>query len=405
MLSVEEARAAVALRARSLSPLTLPLENLRGLILAEDVVADLDLPPFDKALMDGYAVRSVDIAAGRTRLRVIDRVVAGEIPRFPIGQGEAVEIMTGAPMPEGADAVVMVEHSTRDGDFAWLDAPSGIVPGKNRLERGREMRRGDVVVRASTRLTPLAMGVMASVGKTRALVIPRPKAAIVSTGDELVDPDQTPGPGQIRNSNATTLRGLVQERGFEAEILPIARDNQASLTQSFSRGLEADVLLISGGVSAGKLDLVPEVLASLGVECVFHKVRIKPGKPIWFGVGPDRGDRPGTLVFGLPGNPMSSVVGFVLFVRDALEKMAGNTDFAGPRLVPLPLVAPFQHSGDRPTYHPARPLKAPRHGLELLVWSGSSDLRGATYADGLAVFPAGDRHYDSGEFVDFLPIV
>ena len=411
MISVEEANAAIAERTRPLPPRIVALDDLivSWTLLAEDVVADIDLPPFRKALMDGYAVRSRDIAQGTSRLRVVERIVAGQVPKLAVGPGEASEIMTGAPLPDGADAIVIVEHSRLEDGFVILDEPSGIEPGKHWMEPGREMRRGEVVLKSGTILTPLPRGLLASVGKTSALVIPAPSVAIVPTGDELVEPDRVPGPGQIRNSNATMLRAFVTGAGGRAEVLGIAPDDPVLLKECLRRGLESDVLLISGGVSAGKLDLVPETLASLGVERVFHRVRMKPGKPIWFGVGPERDDGPGTLVFGLPGNPMSSAVGFVLFVSQTLARLAGQEGADDPNWRklsrPVPLLNQFQHTGDRPTYHPARFIFGPgRMGLELLPWHGSSDLRGAAYATQFAIFPAGERLYEIGEAVDCVMI-
>jgi molybdopterin molybdotransferase len=234
---------------------------------------------------------------------------------------------------------------------------------------------------------------------------------VVPTGDELVEPDQVPGPGQIRNSNAVMLQSFAAAAGAEAETLAIAPDDSERLRTALARGLEGDVLLITGGVSAGKLDLVPETLERLGVMRVFHKIRLKPGKPLWFGVGPMREGASGTLVFGLPGNPVSGVVGFLLFVRPALETLAGkDTDAlanAGAAVPPMlcSLAGPFVHAGDRPTYHPARIASDEgRPCVELLDWAGSADLKTVAEADGFAIFAAGERTYEKGEIVGFLPL-
>jgi molybdopterin molybdotransferase len=229
---------------------------------------------------------------------------------------------------------------------------------------------------------------------------------IVPTGDELVEPEEVPGPGQIRNSNAVMLQSLASEYG-RVSVSAIVPDDIGKLRQMLEKGLEYDVMVVTGGVSAGQRDLVPGVLLQLGVKQIFHKVRLKPGKPLWFGVGPSRQGGQGTLVFGLPGNPVSSLVGFVLFIRPALLLLAGH---------PLPeapgqarLKKRFVHKGNRPTYHPARWLEHPKEAadkneIETLDWAGSADLLGLVRADGFAIFPEGDRVFHAGEIVRFHPL-
>lgn len=401
MLTVDEARSAVLDRAALLPARRTRLAEALGLTLAEDVAADIDLPPFDKALVDGYAVRAAELAALGGRLTLGEEIPAGQAPSRPLGPGEAAAIMTGAPLPEGADAVVMIERTRRDGQVVVVDGPDA-KPGQNRLSRGRELRQGDVVLRLGERLNPVRLGLLASVGRSEVLVHPRPRVAVVPTGDELVEPGQVPGPAQIRNSNATVLAALASVCQTEAESFPIARDEPETLRQALARGLDYDVLAITGGVSAGNRDLVPETLERLGVARVFHKLRLKPGKPLWFGVGPARGDRPGALVFGLPGNPVSGVVGFLLFVRPALAALAGRPELA-PRITRHALARPFAQRGDRAAYHPAR-LAGPEgdQTVDPLDWAGSADLRSVAAADGFAAFAPGDRVYQPGEVVDFL---
>jgi molybdopterin molybdotransferase len=399
MLTVAKALELVLASARPLPPARLALADSLGCVLAEDVSADLDLPPFDKSLVDGFAVRSADLAAHDSRLRVGEEIHAGQTPSRPLGPGEAAAIMTGAPLPEGADAVIMVEDVMRDGDS--IRVPAQVVPGQFRLARGREMRAGEVVLGRGQELNPSRLGLLAAVGCVQPLVIPSPCVTILPTGDELVDPDRLPGPGQIRNSNAVMLQALVRKQGARARVLPIAPDEPQRLRSLVVEGIDSDVLLITGGVSAGQRDLVPETLASLGVKKNFHKVRLKPGKPLWFGLGPGDGQRAGPLVFGLPGNPVSGAVCFLLFVRPALERLAGRP--AGATALPQGrLAAPFQHKGDRPTYHPAR-WDAQSQSITPLPWAGSADLRTVAGADGFAVFSAGDRAYDAGEGIAFMP--
>jgi molybdopterin molybdotransferase len=315
--------------------------------------------------------------------------------------------MTGAPLPAQADAVVMHEQTERRTDEVLIQAEL-VSPGQNVLRRGRICRAGDSVLAAGAELTPPRLGLLASAGKDRVRVIPRPRVAIVPTGDELVEFEQVPGPGQIRNSNAIMLHALAALAGAFAQVFPITPDEPAALERSLLAGLEFDVLLINGGVSAGQRDLVPAALEHLGVRPVFHKVRVKPGKPLWFGIGGPRGDRPGTRVFGLPGNPVSSLVGFLLFVRPCLQIAAGRG--AGPpEEIEARLAAAFTHRGDRPTYHPAKLLRGDRKAtespvVETLEWAGSADLLGLAAAEGFAIFPPGDRVFRAGEIVRFLPL-
>jgi molybdopterin molybdotransferase len=238
------------------------------------------------------------------------------------------------------------------------------------------------------------VGLLAELGYVEPLVQRAPRVAILSTGDELVDPSQTPGPGQIRNSNGSLLKALVESAGAETMDLGIARDSEGDLKAKIARGLEADVLMLSGGVSAGVLDLVPQTLTSLGAQEVFHKLKLKPGKPLWFGT------RERTLVFGFPGNPVSTLIGFVLFGAPALRALTGDPSPA-PRLFDATLTKPHAQRGDRPTYWPGR-LVAMGKGsvaVEPLPWKGSADQTAYALADCLIVFPAGDREWQEGEVV------
>ncbi len=412
MLTVPEALAAVRDRASPLPPRRGWLTKSLGQVLAEDVIADIDLPPFDKAVVDGFAVRSVDVnGPAPVRLRVVEEIYAGQVPTRRVGPGEASAIMTGAPLPDGADAVVMVEKTQcPEPGIVLLSGP--IEPGQNRLVRGRELRAGDIVMPRGVVLDAAKLGVMASVGFGTVMVRPRPIVAVVATGDELVPFHKSPGPGQIRNSNTVLLAALAEEHGAMVRPMPIAPDRPEALRDAFRKALEgdelspgrADILLISGGVSAGKRDLVPEALEALGIGCIFHKVKVKPGKPLWFGVGPDRDGGPPALVFGLPGNPVSGLVSFLLFVRPALAILAGIEEESN---LSVPLASPYHHLDDRDTYRPARLVASPDGtGLrvEPLTWAGSSDLRGVGTSDGFAIFPSGERIYQKDEQIGFLSL-
>jgi molybdopterin molybdotransferase len=398
MLTVAEAQGIVLRNTRPLPPADAPLTPaVLGAVLAEDVVSDLDMPPYDKAMMDGYAVRSADLPGGRGALAVIEEVTAGRTPRHAVGAGQATRIMTGAPIPPGADAVVMVERTRAEGGRVVIeDHPPR--PGQNVMPRGREMRCGETVLAAGSVLRPQEFGLLATVGRTGARVHPAPRVAVLSTGDEVVEAGERPGPGQIRNGNGPMLCAQAARAGGLPHYLGIARDRVDSLAPLVAEGLRADVLLLSGGVSAGKLDLVPGVLQEAGVQPHFHKVEMKPGKPVLFGT------RDNTLVFGLPGNPVSALVCFELFARPALRRLAGHAE-AGPFVVRAALAEDFAYRTDRPTYHPAV-LDSDDSGwrVRAVPWYGSPDLRGLTRANAFVVFPAGDHQHKSGQVFDVLRV-
>ncbi len=397
MLTVEQARQLIDDHARALPAHLVPLDEALGLALAENVAADMDSPPFDKALVDGYAVRSSELATGESlAFEVVEEVPAGRVPTRGLGAGQATAIMTGAPLPAGADAVVMLEKAIEAGTGkVLLSGP--ISPGQNRLARGREYGEGGPLLGEGALLSPARIGLLAAAGRTNVRVVPRPRVAVVSTGDELVESDKVPAQGRIRDSNAPMLRAFMREAGAVClPPMPIARDDRGSLSDLFRAALEdgADVLVVSGGVSAGRRDLVPSVLEGLDVRPVFHKVRLKPGKPLWFGVAPR-----GQLVFGLPGNPVSGIVGALLFVAPAIRSLRGvRGKDQGPLALPAKLAVTFSHRGDRPTYHPARIVGSLAGVLlvEPLAWAGSPDLLTVTRANGYLHFPAGDMDFEPG---------
>lgn len=415
MHSVAQALEIVLQNAKPLSALTAPLgpETL-GLVLAEDVMSDLDMPPFDKAMMDGFALRSADLRDGRAELAIVEEIPAGKTPTVAVNTGQASRIMTGAPIPQGADAIVMIERcEILPGQRVRVLEPR-IHTRLNILERAKEMRVGETVLHAGARLRPQEFGLLATVGRTKVLVQPAPRVAILSTGDEIVEPHRKPGPGQIRNSNGPMLLAQVVRAGGAPKFLGIARDEPIDLRAKIAEGLQADVLILSGGVSAGKLDLVPGVLAELDVTALFHKVTMKPGKPVLFGIqnqpgaqatglsGDARslalraGGEHSRLVFGLPGNPVSSLVCFELFVRPAIRSLMALEP--GPQYVKATLTKDHPYRTDRPTYHPAR-LQLTDTGwtVEPTAWFGSPDLRGILAANAFVLLPEGDHQHRVGD--------
>lgn len=379
----------LARREESLGP------ELLGQTLAEDVTADIDSPPFDKSMMDGYAVRSADCA---TPLKLTGEVQAGTLSSVPVGEGEAVRIFTGAPIPPGADAVVKQEDVTVEGETVRIH--TSVKIGANIFRRGSEMRTGEVVVPAGTTLTPIAFGLLAAAGResVRLERRPIPRVGILSTGNELVRAREKPVGGQIRNTNGPMLMGLVRRAGATGEDYGNAADVidptpfSAGLRAAIEDALYEDIVVLTGGVSVGKYDLVPDVLKSLGVEVHFHKVRMKPGKPLLFGTLGDK------LVFGLPGNPVSAAVGFELFVRPAIDIMCGRTD-PGPTERRMPLSEPLSASHDRPTYHPA---VVGHESVRPLPWQGSADLRALLPANGFVVLPPGEVALATGDMVTVI---
>ena len=281
---------------------TVPLTEAHGRVLAQLALADRDYPALRRSLRDGFAVRASDVPG---TLRIRGEVRAGEEETAPLGAGEALEIMTGAPVPEGADAVVMVEHVQREGDFARVEAKA--EAGQFINDRGAEARNGSTLIPAGTRIDASHIATLAMTGYTQVPVVRRPRVAILATGDEIVDLQAQPAPHQIRNSNSYMLAALARTAGGEPTILPVARDNKEALTTLLRQGLDHDMLIVSGGVSAGKYDLVKPCLRELGVEFHFERVRVQPGQPTAFGAFESK------PVFGLPGNPGSSLITFQLF--------------------------------------------------------------------------------------------
>lgn len=337
-LRFEEARATIFERVRGCdapsATETVPLDDALGRVLAEDVLADRDYPPFNRSARDGFAVMAADVATVPATLEAIGETRAGEPSRFDLRPGQTVEIMTGAPAPRNADAVVMVEHSARDG--AAVTLRDSVAPGRNLIMAGSEAPAGARVLRAGIRIGYPQIALLGTVGRDRVAVRRQPEVAILSTGDEVLPVDAQPRPYQIRNSNAHSLAAQVRRRGGRPRILPVAPDRIDETRRLIEDGLRSDILLLSGGVSMGKHDVVEDVLADLGAEIYFSTVRIQPGKPLVFGrVG-------GTPVFGLPGNPLSTMVTFEVFASIAVDLLGGLTD-SPLRFQLVRLAAPFRH--------------------------------------------------------------
>ena len=408
VLSYEEAAAEVLAHARLLKASgekSVRLEEARGRVLAREVCADRDQPPFARSTRDGFAVRAADVDSGR---RVIGSVRAGEQwSGTNLKRGEAIEIMTGAPLPAGADAVLMVEHAEREGEMLTPQTGSALRVGENVVPRGAEATAGSIVLPAGRRLGAAEIGVAASVGCAMLPVTRKPFVAIITTGDELVELDGTPEAWQIRNSNAHSLAAQVAEAGGVPQRFPVARDTLDDLRRSLEEARAFDLILLSGGVSMGKYDLVEQALAEQGAAFVFTGALIQPGKPVVFGNLPARKQADGSqqaerYFFGLPGNPISTQVCFHLFVAPVLRALAGRTDLA-PHFAEARLAAPVK-GGVRVTRFLPAELTSDWKRTEVRVvdWQGSGDVTANARGNCYAVLPAGVESFAEGETIRVL---
>ncbi|HEY8583333.1 MAG TPA: gephyrin-like molybdotransferase Glp [Capillimicrobium sp.] len=395
LLSIAEARAIIAAAVPGPPAAEeVAVEAALGLVLAEEVASAHAVPPFASSAMDGYAVRSGP--AGR-RLAVVDEARAGHPAARAVGDGEAIAISTGAPLPEGADGVLQVELVERDGDTVTL--AEAVEPGRNVRPAGDDLRPGTVLLRPGTRLGPAELGVAVHAGRAALRCAVAPRVAVVSTGDELVDAGEPLGPGQIHNSNATTLASLALEAGADVFGLTGVPDTLADTEQALGDALEeADVVLVSGGVSVGPHDHVKPALEALGVEQLFWRVALRPGKPTWFG------RRGGQLVFGLPGNPVSSMVTFLLFARPALLALQG-APFAPARRTAI-LAEAVERNAQRDEAVRVR-LATDEDGRLTATPTGpqgSHILSSMLAADGLALVERGEGELAAGSPVAVEPI-
>ena len=390
MLKYEEALQIVLQTVAPLDPAEVELADSVGLVSAGDVVSDVDIPPFDKSAMDGYAVRSDDIRRTPAELRIVEQIHAGQVPNRSVGRGECAKIMTGAPVPEGADAVVMVEH-TKAGAAGSVRILRSLSQGGNICPRGENLRTGHVAVRAGTVIRPAEVAVLAAVGRSRVKVHPRPTVAVIATGNEVVEITRKPDPGQIRDSNSHSLAARLGRLGLRPACLGIVGDEREALLAAVEAGLQRDVLVVSGGVSMGDLDLVPDGLRTCGVDILFEKVAIKPGKPTVFG---RRGD---TFVFGVPGNPVSTLIIAEMLLVPAIRAMMGY-ERPRPQSVEAELEGPLSSKGDRLSYLPVQLRFAQGRWLAVPVeYHGTADMIGFARGNAIAAVPQGVKRLNAGD--------
>lgn len=404
MITVHEAIKIVDREITALDDETVSLDAAAGRVLAEDVFADSDMPPFDRSQMDGYAVKAEDTENAPVMLKVVGESAAGRSWDGELLPGQAVRIMTGARLPNGADAVQKVELTSSQDGGQWTDGADADItilqptkPGRFIVPRGSEVNAGETVLKAGTRIKEAAIAPLAAFGYTTVKVVRRPRVAMMATGTEIVDASVRPGEDQIRNSNSPMLRAFTQADGAKVGVLPASGDDLASLKEHISDAVvDNDFLVLTGGVSVGKYDLTKLALAELGAELHFERVRLKPGKPTVFG-------RLGKChVFGLPGNPVSSAVTYFLFVRRAILASQGAAEIgllAGNAV----LDDDVKGTKERESYLPAR-LRTDSHGrliAEPIRWHGSSDFIGFASAEALVRVPEGER-YEKGDIVGIL---
>ena len=417
VVSFEEARHIVAQHAaRVLARETeaIDLLSATGRVLAEPMLADRDFPPFPRATRDGFAVRAPDVAAVPSRLKLIGEIKAGDssTSSVNVGQGQAVSIMTGAPLPSGADAVVMVEYTAQSG--STVEIKRSVKSGENYVPRGTEARQGQMLLDRGTRVDHAAIALAASVGKKRLQVFRKPRIAVLATGDEIVEIDHDPGPSQIRNSNTYSLAAQIQNAGGEPVLLPIAPDERVRLRALIEEGFKSDLLLLAGGVSMGKYDLVEQVLDELQAKFYFTGAQIQPGRPVVFGrcmqgrtesalsLPKEVSDPHGKYFFGLPGNPVSTMVTFELFVRPMIQVLSGGA----PQ--PLIFLSARLKSDVRTKTGLKRFLPAVLAGefenaeVELARWQGSGDIAALAGANCYLVIPPDREQISAGEWVSVM---
>ncbi len=395
VLRVEEALEQILATVRVLESEQVPILEALGRVLAEEVTADRDIPPLPNSAMDGYAIRAADVTQAPARLRVIGEAPAGRLCPLEVGPGTAVRIMTGAPIPAGADTVVPFEHTRLDGE--WVEVLRETRSGTNVREAGEDVRAGQVVLSPGHVLRPQEIGMLAALGRIEVAVVRRPRVAILATGDEVVPPWETPGPGQIRDANSYTVAAQVRQYGGIPLLLGVARDEEALIREGVRRALaeQADLIVTSGGVSIGDFDLVKQVLAAEG-EMRFWSLSMKPGRPMAFGVVG------GVPLVGLPGNPVSAMIATELFVRPALLKMQGFTRWPWPE-VRARLADPILRKDGRRHYLRVQLRETPTGWEATLTGDqGSGILYSLVQADGLAVIPEDVDHLPAGAEVRVL---
>jgi len=396
MISVDTAVKIVTDLTGPLPAKTVPFESALGLCLAQDVQSDINMPPFERSAMDGYAVIAEDTARAPVELTVIEDIAAGHMPTKKVQHGQVSKIMTGAAVPVGADAVVKVEETEDLLPHNRVRILRTIDKGRNISKMGEDMKVGQIVLRKGMPIRPQEIGILATVGKARVEVFPAPKVGIISTGTELVDVESTPSAAQIRNSNGYSLAAQARSLKADVELLGTVKDTKEEISRIMHRGLQKDILILSGGVSMGEYDLVGDVMKDLNTQIYFEKVALRPGKPVIFG----KKDK--TFIFALPGNPVASFVTFELFIYPAIRKMMGFTTLHRTTLkasLEVEILVKRKRREYRPAFlrmHNNQWFASP------VEWHGSADLLSTTRANCLLIVREDAEKLSVGQLVDVV---
>ncbi len=375
---------------------TVHFEESLGFCLAQDVYSDIDMPPFNRSAMDGYAVIAEDTSKVPVELTVIENIAAGSVPKKKVLRGQASKIMTGAAVPDGADAVIKFEETEDLKSGSQVKILKSVSRGSNISKQGEDIRVGQVVLIKNMPVRPQEIGILATVGKSFVEIFSTPTVGIISTGNELVDVTSKPSLAQIRNSNSYSLAAQARNLNAEVEIIGIVKDTKDDISSAIRKGLQKDILILSGGVSMGEYDLVGDVMKDLGINIYFEKVALRPGKPVVFG----RKDK--TLIFALPGNPVASFVTFELFIYPAIRKMMGLTD-VHRTMVSAALETEIIVKRRRREYRPAFiRLQNNAWIVSPVEWHGSADLLATTRANCLMVVREDVERFIAGQLIDVV---
>jgi molybdopterin molybdotransferase len=390
-----EAQEILKREAHSFGRETVPLEQAFGRVISEKIIADRDYPPFNRSAMDGYALRFEDFEKGERSFTINETIFAGQNPSTKLARNQCYKIMTGASTPQDANLVIRKEDTEEKNGTVTILVDTA-KPLQNIAQQGEDLRRDDIIIDKSMTATPAVVSLLAAVGKQSVMVEKLPRVAIVTTGDEVIPVDQAVSDVQIRNSNTWLLRSLLHKQGIQPFSVIHVPDEPAALQRVFKNALDADIIISCGGVSAGDADFVPGTMAALGVEKLFHKLMIRPGKPIWCGKTAD-----GKMVFALPGNPLSCMVTFSLFVQPFLNACYG---LPSPTTIPLALQGERNKKTNLDEFFPVKIVPGAA-AVQIVPFNGSGDIRAALFADGIARHPREKSVIKEGEAVEYFPIL